>query len=238
MRILIIEDEGKMLALLRDGLREHGHTVMTAQDGIDGLELAGEHEFDVIVLDLMLPRLSGWQVMRELRSREHPPSVLMLTACDAEPQVIEGLESGADDYLTKPFSFPELLARLKCLARAKRTDEARSAHTVMLDTLAVDTARHVAYRAGQNLELTRTEFAILDCLIKSSGSIVTRAALVQSVWGEDPSVGRSALDSFISLLRKKVDMPGERRLMHTVKGVGYSVHAEAAFSSSGKEKCA
>ena len=223
MRILIVEDEPKMLDLLRDGLREHGHTVMTAPDGMDGLALAQEHEFDVILLDLMLPKLSGWEVMRELNGSKNPASVLMLTACDAEPQVIEGLESGADDYLTKPFSFPELLARLNCLARAKHTEPAA---TLTLDTLVVDISRHMAFRAGQNLDLTRTEFALLDCLLKSSGSIVTRASLVQSVWGEDPSVGRSALDSFISLLRKKVDMPGEKRLMHTVKGVGYRVHVE------------
>jgi len=223
MRILIVEDEPKMVDLLRDGLREHGHTVMTAQDGADGLALACEHDFDVIVLDLMLPKLTGWEVMRDLRNRENCASVLVLTACDAEFQVIEGLESGADDYLTKPFSFPELLARIKCLARAKKVEPGL---TVTLDTLVIDTSRHVAFRAGQNLGLTRTEFAILDRLIRTPGSIVTRASLVQSVWGDESSVGRSALDSFISLLRKKVDPPGQKRLMHTVKGVGYRVQIE------------
>jgi len=235
MRILIVEDEPKMLNMLRDGLREHGHTVMTAQDGLDGLALAQEHEFDVIVLDLMLPKLSGWQVMRELNSSENPASVLMLTACDAEPQVIEGLESGADDYLTKPFSFPELLARLNCLARARRAEPTL---TVGLDTLVLDTTRHMAFRAGENLDLTRTEFALLDCLVRSYGGIVTRASLVHSVWGDAPSVGRSALDSFISLLRKKVDTPGEKRLMHTIKGVGYRVQVEDGHSPRAKGELA
>ena len=229
MRILVVEDEPRMLDLLRDGLREHGHAVITSGDGRDGLELAERHVFDVILLDLMLPELSGWQVMRELKRRGNAASVLMLTACDSEPDVIEGLEAGADDYLTKPFSFPELLARMKCLARAKNLG---SSSTLSIDTLVVDPVRHIAFRAGQNLDLTRTEFVLLDCLLRSSGQIVTRAALVHSVWGDDPSVSRSALDSFISLLRKKVDLPGEKRLMHTVKGVGYRVYDEGNWSHS------
>ena len=218
MRVLVVEDEPRMLDLLRDGLREHGHTVMTSRDGRDGLELARQHPFDVILLDLMLPKLSGWQVMRELRCSENRASVLMLTACDSEPDVIRGLEAGADDYLTKPFSFLELLARINGLARAKI---AVSGSTLCLDTLTLDYSRHIALRAGHNLELTRTEFALLDCLLKSAGTTVSRSALVHAVWGDDPAVGRSALDSFISLLRKKVDLPSERKLVHTAKGVGY-----------------
>jgi DNA-binding response OmpR family regulator len=223
MRILVVEDEAKMLDLLRDGLREHGHTVMTSRDGADGLELADRHPFDVILLDLMLPKLSGWLVMRELRRTKNPASVLMLTACDGEPEVIAGLEAGADDYLTKPFSFLELLARIKGLARAK----AAVANSMFcVDTLVLDCSRHVASRAGQYLDLTRTEFALLQCLLKSGGTTVTRAALVQSVWGEDSAIGRSTLDSFINLLRKKVDLPPERKLVYTVKGVGYCLRIQ------------
>jgi DNA-binding response OmpR family regulator len=229
MRILVIEDESRMVDLLRRGLREHGYTVMTAQDGSDGLALAQEHPFDVIVLDLMLPGLNGWQVMRELRQSENPASVLMLTACDSEPEVIEGLESGADDYLTKPFSFSELLARLQCLARARSV---QSRLMMYVDNLVLDIAHHRAFRGNQRLDLTRTELTLLVCLMKQQGSVVSRSALLRLIWGEDPSVGRSALDSFISLLRKKVDLPGQSKLVHTVKGIGYSLHLEAEFPSA------
>jgi DNA-binding response OmpR family regulator len=223
VRILIIEDEARMRDLLRDGLREHGHTVITASDGIDGLALACDHRFDIILLDLMLPGLDGWQVMRELCEKECPASVLMLTACDAEAQVIDGLNAGADDYLTKPFSFRELLARISSLGRARI---ASPKGPLGIDTLVLDNARHVACRGDDDLCLTRTEFALLNCLLKSVGKAVTRAALLESVWGQDPGMSRSNLDSFISLLRKKVDLPSQKRLVHTVKGVGYIIRVE------------
>lgn len=223
MSVLVVEDEERMAELLRSGLREHGCTVMTVPDGESGLALARNHNFDVIVLDLMLPGMSGWAVMRELRKARTSASVLMLTACDSEPDVIDGLESGADDYLTKPFSFQELLARLHCLARA-RNSNLRPA--LRLDTLELDLVEHKAYRAERRLDLTRTEFGLLMCLLKQQGRVVSRTDLLQMVWGNDPPSGRSGLDSFISLLRKKVDLPGERKLMHTVKGEGYSLHAQ------------
>lgn len=223
MRILIIEDEAKMRDLLRDGLREHGHAVVTAADGLDGVTLAGEHRFDIILLDLMLPGLDGWRVMRLLRESRNPASVLMLTACDAEQHVIAGFDAGAHDYLIKPFSFRELLARIASLARARQA----SRSTLGIDTLVLDTLRHVAFRGEMDLCLTRTEFALLDCLVKSAGHAVTRAALLECVWGHEPAMSRSNLDSFISLLRKKVDLPSEKRLVHTVKGVGYVLRVES-----------
>src|SRR4051794_29928366 len=206
MRILVIEDESRMRDLLRDGLREHGHTVLTASDGVDGLALACDHPFDVVLLDLMLPGMDGWQVMRKMREGGRTASVLMLTACDAEPQVIAGFEAGADDYLTKPFSFRELLARIASLGRARQSVGDRS---FLIDTLSLDLVRRTAYRGEQDLGLTRTEFALLNCLANSGGRPVSRAALLQSVWGHDPLMSRSNLDAFISLLRKKVDLPSE-----------------------------
>jgi two-component system copper resistance phosphate regulon response regulator CusR/two-component system response regulator MprA len=223
VRILIIEDEARMRDLLRDGLREHDHSVVTAADGIDGLAMARDYRFDLILLDLMLPGIDGWQVMRDLRESGNSASVLMLTACDAEPQVIAGLDAGADDYLTKPFAFRELLARIASLGRARQSCP-RS--ILAIDTLLLDHIRHAAYRGEINLGLTRTEFAILSCLVKSAGQPVTRAALLESVWGHELAMSRSNLDSFISLLRKKIDPPSEKRLVHTVKGVGYMVHVE------------
>jgi DNA-binding response OmpR family regulator len=220
MRILVVEDELKMLSMLRDGLREHGHTVMTADDGLDGLRLATEHQFDVILLDVLLPKLDGWQVLRKLRHSQNLASVLMLTACDGEAEVIAGLDGGADDYLTKPFSFLELLARIKSLSRPQASIQGR---TLRIDTLVLDCELHQAFRGGQHLNLTRTEMAILHCLLKSAGEIVPRAVLVEAVWGYHSSVSRGTLDSFMNLLRKKVDPPGERKLVHTIKGSGYSI---------------
>jgi len=221
MRILVVEDEDRMAELLRSGLREHGHTVMAVPDGESALGLVRDHTFDVIVLDLMLPGFSGWIVMRELRKIQSSASVLILTACDSESDVIRGLESGADDYLTKPFSFHELLARLQGLARARSNGRAS---VIRLDTLEIDLVEHRAYRANRKLDLTRTEFTLLMCLINQQGRVVSRAELLHLVWGGTPPSGRSALDSFISLLRKKIDLPGERKLMHTIKGTGYSLH--------------
>lgn len=231
MRILIVEDEARMRELLRDGLREHGHAVITACDGLDGLVLASEHPFEIILLDLMLPGMDGWQVMRELRVRRNSASVLMLTACDAEPQVIAGFDAGADDYLTKPFAFRELLARIASLGRARK---ACLNDSLSIDTLVLDNVRHAAYRGEADLYLTRTEFALLSCLVKSAGHPVTRAALLDSVWGHEPAMSRSNLDSFISLLRKKVDLPAENRLVHTVKGMGYMVGVEHGHTRSVK----
>lgn len=224
MRILVIEDEPKMLRMLRDGLREQGHTVLTSDDGSDGLKLAGEYPFDTILLDVLLPKLNGWQVLRELRRNRNPASVLMLTACDGEVEVIAGLDGGADDYLTKPFSFLELLARIKSLARAKA---GAPKNNFCVDTLVLDGESHRVFRGGRRLDLTQTEMAILACLLKSAGALVSRAALVEAVWGNNRPVSRSTLDSFINLLRRKVDFPSERKLMHTVKGRGYSLRAES-----------
>jgi DNA-binding response OmpR family regulator len=220
MRILVIEDEPKMLQMLRDGLREHGHTVMTAEDGLVGLRLAEEAMFEVILLDVLLPELNGWQVLRELQRNHNPASVLMVTACDGEAEVIAGLDGGADDYLTKPFSFLELLARIKSLARPKAAAINR---TVCIETLVLDREHHRAFRGGRCLDLTRTELALLDCLLASAGEIVPRDGLVETVWGRNSSVSRGTLDSFINLLRKKVDPPGEPKLVHTIKGLGYSI---------------
>lgn len=223
MRVLIVEDEEKMLQLLRDGLREHGHTVMTAKDGQDGLELAISHNFDVIVLDLLLPRLGGYDVAKQLRAKAIQTAILMLTACDSEEQIIHGFEAGADDYLTKPFSFRELLARMKSVTRQVFW-EADS--TVCIDTLIFDPRQHEAFREGKALNLTKTELALLACLIRSAGTPISRSSLIYQVWGEERKIGNSTLDAFINLLRNKVDVPFASKLIHTVKGVGYGLWVE------------
>jgi DNA-binding response OmpR family regulator len=228
MRLLIVEDENRMLALLRDGLREHGYSVLTATNGPEGFELARAHEFNAIVLDVMLPIMDGCQVARRLRAEGIQSAILMLTACDSEDQIIRGLNAGADDYLTKPFSFREMLARIQSISRKIIR---YPIERVTVDTLILDRGTHYAYRGGRVLDLSRTELLLLDCLMTSQGQPVPRNTLIATVWGKDRQIGASTLDTFINLLRNKVDAPFETKLIHTVKGVGYSLHLPANSSS-------
>jgi DNA-binding response OmpR family regulator len=230
MRLLIVEDEEKMLTLLRNGLREQGYSVLTAPNGSEGFELACIHEFDVIILDVLLPFMDGYEVAREIRARNIQSAILMLTACDSEDQIIRGLDAGADDYLTKPFSFREMLARIQSVSR--RVTKTSAEH-VTVDTLILDRIKHCAYRAGRALDLTRTELLLLDCLMSSDGRTVQRSTLIETVWGKDRKIGASTLDTFINLLRNKVDAPPAGKLIHTVKGVGYALHMPKASGISG-----
>jgi DNA-binding response OmpR family regulator len=218
MRLLVIEDEPRMLALLEQGLREEGHDVLTARDGVDGLSLAETGEFDAILLDVMLPKMDGIEIARRLRKGGSRVPVLMLTARDAEEDIRKGLDIGADDYLTKPFSFVELLARLRAITR--RDTHVRSA-TIEIDDLVLDIAHHEAKRGGRDLKLTRTEFDLLERLLHRMGEPVARERLIAGVWGFDRDIESNTLDAFIRLLRQKVDQPGEKRLIHTVRGIGY-----------------
>lgn len=218
MRILIIEDEIRMLELLRKGLYEHDFAVMTATDGETGLEIASVHEFDTIVLDIGLPHLDGYGMMKLLRARGCSTPVLMLTARDKEDDIIRGLDLGADDYLTKPFSFPELVARLQSLTRHHR--ERTDGPIVVGDTI-VDVARRSAMRNGKNIELTRQEFLLLVCLARRPGQCVSRPAVMDAVWGTEHPVGTTALDVLVNSLRSKFDVPFENRLIATVRGSGY-----------------
>jgi DNA-binding response OmpR family regulator len=218
MRILVVEDESRMLELLRKGLYEHGFTVMTAADGVTGLEIATHHECDAIVLDIGLPRLDGYQLMQALRARSRATPVLMLTARDAEDDIIRGLHLGADDYLTKPFSFPELVARLRSITRRQREqgDGAIKAADVVVDLM-----RHTVTRARDSVDLTRLEFRLLESLIRRAGQCVPRQDLTESIWGADHPVGPSALEVLVNSLRAKLDAPYPTKLIGTLRGSGY-----------------
>jgi DNA-binding response OmpR family regulator len=229
MRILIIEDELRMLELLRKGLYESGYTVMTAVDGEAGLEIALAHEFNAIVLDIGLPRRNGYSVAQALRKLNNATPILMLTARDAEDDIIRGLELGADDYMTKPFSFPELVARLQSITRPHRD---QSAIKIEAGDLVVDPMRHSVTRGNASIDLTRTEFALLGRLARSAGGCVSREALSESIWGSDPNVGPGALDVLVSAVRRKIDAPFKHKLIRTVRGAGYVLKIQPAGTGS------
>lgn len=221
MRILAIEDEPRMLALLHKGLSEHGHDVMIASDGAEALKLTLDHEFDVVLLDVGLPDLSGYDVAQVLRERNYRGSILMLTAYNKEDEIVRGLNLGADDYLTKPFSFPELLARLRAITRLVPTPSA-----IAIADMVVDLVRHKATRQGQVIDLTRTEFLLLETLAQSSPRVVSRSSLIQRIWEGSREVTPGALDVLVNSLRSKIDAWFPTKLVQTVRGSGYLLKAE------------
>ncbi len=220
MRILVVEDELRMMELLRKGLQEHGHTVMTSADGTGAVDLALEHSFDVIILDIGLPGRNGYQVAQVLRRRNTHASILMLTALDREDDIVRGLNLGADHYMTKPFSFPELLARIDSLTRPVLDPPPTS---IQVEDLVVDVVRHTVARDGKQLHLTPQEFQLLQQLVEHAPSIVPRKALTERIWGSRKAPGRGAFDILLFSLRNKVDGPFQRAFIHTVRGRGYYV---------------
>jgi DNA-binding response OmpR family regulator len=218
MRILAIEDEPRMSALLRKGLSEQGHEVTLALAGAEALKLTLDHAFDVVLLDIGLPDLNGYDVAQVLRERKYPAAILMLTAYNKEDEIVRGLNLGADDYLTKPFSFPELLARLRAITRP--IPEAAPTSFQIAD-LIVDTLQHKVTRCGQLIDLTRTEFLLLELLALRAPQVVPRAALIEHIWGAGAEVTAGALDVLVNSSRSKIDAPHRTRLLQTVRGKGY-----------------
>jgi two-component system response regulator MprA len=223
VRILLVEDDPRMRALVRRGLSEQGHAVEVADTGIVALDLAQAEHFDVIVLDVMLPGIDGVEVARRLRARADSTPVLMLTARDAAADIVSGLDAGADDYLAKPFSFKVLLARVRALGRR---GSAAGAVSLRVADLALDTSTRLVTRAGARLSLTRTEFNLLECLMRQAGRVVTRQMIVERLWGGERDVGSNTLDAFVKLLRHKLDAGGRPRLIQTIRGVGYCLREE------------
>jgi DNA-binding response OmpR family regulator len=215
MRILLAEDDPRMSALLQRGFGEEGHVVDRAANGTRALDAVMSAEFDVVVLDVMLPELDGFDIVRRMRAGGNRTPVLMLTARDATADIVSGLNAGADDYLTKPFSFDVLLARIHALAR-----RGPSVQTVPLRVadLTLDPSAHAVTRAGHALSLTRTEFSLLEYLMRRAGRVVTRQALIAGVWGTVRDVEDNTLDAFVRLLRQKIDPEGQAPLIHTVPG--------------------
>jgi DNA-binding response OmpR family regulator len=219
MQILVVEDEQRMADLLKRGLTEEGHHVVVARDGATGFETARAAPFDVIVLDMMLPRVDGLTVARRLRDCRNQTPILMLTAKDAAADIVRGLDAGADDYLTKPFAFEILLARLRAVSRRGIIPQPVC---LELADVRLDPATRRVTRGAQTLTLTPREFSLLELLLRNSGRVVRRETILESVWGFDCDVSENTLEAFVRLLRLKVDAR-EPKLIHTVRGVGYAM---------------
>jgi DNA-binding response OmpR family regulator len=226
MQVLIVEDDQRLARQLQKGLEEQGHTVTLAFDGVDGLETAAEGHFDVLVLDVMLPRLDGFAVVRRLRSSGNRSPILMLTARDSAEDVVAGLDAGADDYLTKPFALKVLLARLRALARRKEVEPRTH---LQIGDLILDPAVRSVKRGQVVVGLTKTEFVLLEALMRNAGRVVTRDRLIEAVWGSQRDVESNTLDVYVRQLRAKIEPPGSRKLVQTIRGVGYTMRDEDAL---------
>ena len=224
MRILVVEDERKLADYLHKGLTEHSYVVDVARDGIDGRHLAMEGQYDLIVLDAMLPGIDGFSLLGDVRKLKNTP-ILMLTARDSIEDRVRGLQEGADDYLVKPFAFSELLARIRALLR--RGGQSLEATTLRLADLELDLLRRRASRAGQRLDLTAKEFALLALLLQRRGEILARSTLAEQVWDMNFDSDTNVVDVAVRRLRGKLDDPFETKLLHTVRGMGYVLEDRA-----------
>ncbi|MGC2639435.1 MAG: heavy metal response regulator transcription factor [Acidobacteriaceae bacterium] len=224
MKILVIEDEVKTSRFLRKGLSEAGFVVDVAADGVQGLHLALEVEFDLIILDVMLPGMDGWQVLTRLREAGRKVLLLMLTARDAVHERVRGFELGADDYLVKPFAFSELLARVRSLLRRSTP---RTQETIRAADLEIDLLRHRATRAGQKIDLTSKEFTLLSLLARRAGEVLSRTLIAEMVWDMNFDSDTNVVDVNVRRLRSKVDDPFSMKLIHTVRGAGYVLEADS-----------
>lgn len=223
-KILLIEDEAAVVNLLKRGLEEEGHEISVAMDGHSGYEMATKHYFDAFVVDIMLPGMNGIEICRKLREQNIVTPILMLTALGSTENIVTGLDSGADDYLVKPFNFAELLARLRTLFRRKMgiSEEGPvNDKVISLSDLELNTDTKIVTRAGKALQLTATEFRLAEYLLRNRNRVLSRMDILEYVWGVDFNMNTNVVDVYINYLRKKIDKDFEPKLIHTVVGMGY-----------------
>jgi DNA-binding response OmpR family regulator len=223
LNILLVEDDKELSGFVQQGLEDESCIVKVCHDGGSGLRQAELHAFDIILLDVMLPVLNGFEVTKRLRLQNVRTPILLLTARDAPEDIVKGLDAGSDDYLTKPFDFEVLLARVRARTRSAT---GKNAAQMRFADLFLDAEKREAVRGGRRLELTRTEFSLLECLLRSAGRVVKRDRIIELVWG-DRDVTENNLDVFMRFLRTKVNREGLPRLLHTERGVGYSIREGA-----------
>lgn len=221
MKVLVVEDDETMAALLERALDEEGDSPLVERNGLAAVQLALAQSFDAIVLDVMLPGLDGFDVIQRLRKASCHTPVLMLTARDAARDVVHGLNSGADDYLTKPFDLDVFFARLRAVARRG----SKPAQLILsIGDLTLNTASRDVRRGSRLIDLTRTEYSLLELLVRNAGRILPRETIIEAVWGFGAEIESATLDTFVHLLRRKVDTAADRKLIQTVRGVGYIIH--------------
>ena len=222
-RVLIIEDEREIQDILKELLTDAGYEATAASDGLEGITLFQKQKFDLILLDIMMPKIDGLEVLRSFRQTGKTTPVLFLTAKDAVPDRVKGLDSGANDYLVKPFSFDELMARLRAIIRNSfgMTD-----NTVTVADLTMDCAAHTVTRAGQEISLSAKEYALLEYLLQNKGIVLSREKIEDHIWDFDYEGGTNVVDVYIRYLRKKLDDDYDNKLIHTVRGRGYVIREE------------
>ena len=220
MRILVIEDEKKGADFIKKGLEEEHYAVDTSHDGETGLYLSEINDYDLIVLDLMIPKIDGWEVLKRIRSKKNTVPILILTARDTVEDIVRGLDSGCDDYLTKPFAFVEFLARVRALLRREKVEKEPVLKTVDL-TLSLVT--HRVTRGGKEIELTSKEYALLEYMMRNPNKVLTRAMISEHVWDYHFDSMTNVIDVYMNYLRKKIDKDFDMKLIHTIRGVGYMI---------------
>jgi len=218
MYILVVEDQEKVAKFLEKGLREEGHNIDVAFNGEEGLTMALINHYDIIILDIMLPKKNGIEVLKELRNKRISTPILMLTARDSLEDKIQGLDKGADDYLTKPFAFAELLARIRAILR--RGNSERSVE-LTADDLILNPATRQVHRAGEEIQLTNKEYSLLEYFLRNKGQVLTRSLISEHIWGYQFDTGTNIVNVYVNYLRNKIDNSFDKKLIHTVRDVGY-----------------
>jgi heavy metal response regulator len=223
MRVLVVEDEKKVADFIQKGLEEEHYAVDTAYDGETGLYLTEVNDYDLIILDLMIPKIDGWEVLKRIRAKKNNVPILILTAKDAVDDIVRGLDSGCDDYLTKPFAFAEFLARVRALLRREKVEKEP---ILQIGDLTLSLVTHRVTRKEKEIELTSKEYALLEYMMRNPNKVLTRAMISEHVWDYHFDSMTNVIDVYVNYLRKKIDKDFETKLIHTIRGVGYMIKRE------------